>query len=418
MPGSSAKGSFARTSASYSEPTYPLVNLSTRRLARLRFSAAALAALIAAGGFAGGALETSSLAAQGGPPRPPDPDVTCGACVVVSDDGKVLFGRAANEFRSNASTTKMVTALLVVASAGLEEVVSVSATAASTGGGGLDLQAGDRFTVHDLLYALLLTSSNDAAVALAEHVSGSEAAFVAEMNQVASSLGARGTEFVTSHGLDSAGHYSTARDLARFGAAVLDDPALAPIVASLRAVITTPGGPIDVENRNLLLESYPNALGIKTGYTAGAGNVLVAAAVRKRRTVIAVAMGSVDATEDARRLLDYGFARLSRTLLLRAGTQVGVMVLPAGGSTRVIAAAGVRALEDPARVVVDFRPLPVSGDVRQGDPVGEITVYAGRRVVATVDAVAVDSLPGEEQTWPAGVVETILRTAARATGKL
>jgi D-alanyl-D-alanine carboxypeptidase (penicillin-binding protein 5/6) len=338
--------------------------------------------------------------------------------VVVSDGGKVLFGRAAHELRSNASTTKMVTALLVVASTGLDDVVTVSATAASTGGGGLDLQSGDQFSVHDLLYALLLTSSNDAAVALSEHVSGSEAAFVAGMNELARSLGARGTEFVTSHGLDSPGHYSTARDLARFGAAILDDPTLAPIVASPRATIDGPGGAIDIENRNLLLESYPNALGIKTGYTAGAGNVLVAAARRRHRTVIAVAMGSVDATEDARRLLDYGWARLGRTLLLRAGTQVGAMILPAGGSTRVVAAAGVRALEDPARVIVDFHPQPMSGRVRQGDPVGEITVSAGRRVVATVDAIAADSVPGEEQTWPAGVVETILRTAARATGKL
>ena len=348
----------------------------------------------------------------------PEPEVTCGACVVVADTGSVLLGRAGNESRSNASTTKMVTALLVVRTADLDDVVTVSPTAAAAGGGGLDLQGGERFSVHDLLYALLLTSSNDSAVALAEHASGSEAAFVVRMNKLARSLGASGTQFVTSHGLDTAGHYSTARDLAKFGAAVLGDPILASIVASPRAILSGPNGAIEVENRNLLLESYPNALGIKTGYTAEAGNVLVAAARRKHRTVIAVAMGSADATEDARRLLDYGFARLRNTLLLRAGTQVGAVLVPAGGSADVVAAADVRALADPARVAVDFEPRPISGVVNEGDAVGAITVSDGRRVVATVDAIAADSVPPAEQGWATGVVETILRTAARATGKL
>jgi serine-type D-Ala-D-Ala carboxypeptidase (penicillin-binding protein 5/6) len=350
--------------------------------------------------------------------RPPAPLVTCGACVVVADNGRVLFGRAGQSVRSNASTTKMITALLVVEAAELDDIVTVSATAASTGGGGLDLQAGDRFSVHDLLYSLLLTSSNDSAVALAEHVAGSEAEFVVRMNKLTRSLGATGTKFVTSHGLDSSGHYSTARDLALFGAAVLEDPVLAPIVASPRAILEGPGGAVEVENRNLLLESYPQAVGIKTGYTAGAGNVLVAAARRRHRTVIAVAMGSVDAADDARRLLDYGFARLERTLLLRAGSSIGALVLPNGGSTRVVAAADVRALEDPARVAVAFEPRSVTADLDEGDPVGAITVTAGGRVVATVDAVAADTVPADGRAWPAGMVETILRTAARATGKL
>jgi D-alanyl-D-alanine carboxypeptidase (penicillin-binding protein 5/6) len=350
--------------------------------------------------------------------RPPAPLVTCGACVVVADNGRVLFGRAGQSVRSNASTTKMITALLVVRAADLDDIVTVSATAASTGGGGLDLQAGDQFSTHDLLYSLLLTSSNDSAVALAEHVAGSETEFAVRMNKLARSLGATDTKFVTSHGLDSSGHYSTARDLALFGAAVLEDPVLAPIVASPRAVLEGPNGAVEAENRNLLLESYPQAVGIKTGYTAGAGNVLVAAARRRHRTVIAVAMGSVDAAEDARRLLDYGFARLERTLLLRAGSSIGALVLPNGGSTRVVAAADVRALEDPARVAVAFEPRSVTAVVDEGDPVGAITVTAGGRVVATVDAIAADTVPAGERAWPAGMVETILRTAARATGRL
>ena len=359
-----------------------------------------------------------AAAAQPAPARPAPPEVTCGACVVVADNGRVLFGRGGREQRSNASTTKMVTALVVVTAAGLDETVTVSATAASTGGGGLDLQAGDGWSVHDLLYALLLTSSNDAAVALAEHVAGSESEFVIRMNRRAAALGATGTQFVTSHGLDAPGHYSTAQDLARFGAAVLDDPVLAQIVATPRAVLAGPDGAAEVENRNLLLENYPNVVGIKTGYTAGAGNVLVAAARRRHRTVIAVAMGSLDATEDARRLLDYGFARLELTLLLRAGTPVGAIVLPAGGSTRVVAAADVRALADPARVTVTFEPRRKAALEGVGDPIGAIRVTAGRRLVGTVDGVAADPVAEAPPAWPAGLAETILRAAARVTGRL
>ncbi|HZA19875.1 MAG TPA: serine hydrolase, partial [Actinomycetota bacterium] len=141
--------------------------------------------------------------------------VTCAACVVMDDTGRVLWARAASTARPSASTTKMVTALVVVSTTEPGDVVQVSATAASVGGGGLDLSPGDVFTVRDLLHALLVTSSNEAASALAEHVSGSQEAFVDRMNRRAGSLGASGTHFVNPHGLDAPGHVSTAKDLAR-----------------------------------------------------------------------------------------------------------------------------------------------------------------------------------------------------------
>ena len=153
------------------------------------------------------------------------PQVTCEACLVVDENGRALFQRAAATLLPNASTTKMTTALVVVSRAELDDVVVVSDRAAGTGGGGLDLAPGSRYVVRSLLFALLLTSSNDAAVALAEHVGGSEAAFVAAMNRYVAELGARDTNYVTAHGLDTPGHGSSARDLALIATELLDDPA-------------------------------------------------------------------------------------------------------------------------------------------------------------------------------------------------
>ncbi len=217
----------------------------------------------------------------------------------------------------------MVTAVLVSRAGAVGDTTTVSAQAAATGQGGVDLEAGAAYSIRDLLYALLLTSSNDAAVALAEHVAGSEEAFVDRMNRLAGDLGLRHTEFVTSHGLDRPGHYSSARDLARIAALLLSDPDLAKIVATPSVRVATESGPSKIDNTNALLETYRGAVGVKTGSSGDAGEVLVAAAVRGDRRLIAVAMGSRDAATDAAKLLDYGFARLRRTVLVGVGTAVG-----------------------------------------------------------------------------------------------
>ena len=144
---------------------------------------------------------------------PSKPRVTCRACLLVDDTGRVLFRRHSRVRLANASTTKMATALLVARADVLEDDTTISAHAAATGGGGLDLSPGDTYDVRDLLVALLLSSSNEAAVALAEHVAGTETRFVAEMNELRDDLGLGDTRFETPHGLDVRGHYSSPRDL-------------------------------------------------------------------------------------------------------------------------------------------------------------------------------------------------------------
>lgn len=203
----------------------------------------------------------------------------------------------------------MLTAIVVRELTGPDEQVTVSETAGSLGAGYVDLSAGETYSVIELLQALLMASSNEAAVALAEHVAGSEEAFVEAMNERAEKLGADDTHFVTAHGLDTPGHYSSAADLLLVGRELLADPELAAIVATPTETLEGSGGSQPLENTNDLLESYPGAIGIKTGMTAGSGDVLISAALREGRIVFAAALGSTDAASDSRLLLDFGFRR-------------------------------------------------------------------------------------------------------------
>lgn len=343
-------------------------------------------------------------------------DVTCTACLVVDESGRELYSRNASETLPNASTTKMTTALVVRASTTPGEPVMVSGSAAATGGGGLDLYEGQIFSVEALLYALLLDSSNDAAVALAEHVSGSEEAFVAQMNRSVRELGATDTRYVTAHGLDMPGHGSSARDLAVIASALLEDPLLADIVATSRAQIDGPTGTITVENRNLLLEGYPGATGVKTGFTAGAGNVLVASAERDGRRLIAVAMHSEDSFADAAALLDLGWNRLARTVVLPRGTAVGALVFDRG-ATEVIAAAPVRDSIPSDQVAYRFDPEDaLKMPLAPGDVVGEVVVMSDDGTLDTVDAIAVGAVEPADRSWTSEAFAGLLGAIGRLVG--
>ncbi|MBA3429967.1 MAG: D-alanyl-D-alanine carboxypeptidase [Actinobacteria bacterium] len=366
----------------------------------------------APGGTAGREESSPDASTEGRLPRPPA--VTCRACVVATDTGDVLWARRAHLRLPNASTTKMGTALLVTRRAELGETVIVSGNAAATGGGGLDLEAGQGYSVRGLLQALLLTSSNDAAVALAEHVSGSEKAFVADLNAFLHRLGARSTHYVTAHGLDAPGHLSTARDLATMAAALLHHPVLARMVAEPSILLARPDGTAErLVNSNDLLETYPGALGVKTGYTTGAGDVLVAAAERDDRTVIVVAMDSDNAADDDRRLLDFAFEQLSRAVLIRRTANVGGLIFDAAGATGASPARIVRG-PMPREVDVRFHPrLPAELPVAPGEVVGTIVVTGTAGPIDRVPALATGGvMPGSDggaRKMAAGVIAGLLR---------
>jgi D-alanyl-D-alanine carboxypeptidase (penicillin-binding protein 5/6) len=228
------------------------------------------------------------------------------------DTGAVLWRRQADRVLPIASLTKMMTALLVVDRAPPDAKVRVTKEALAYKGSAVGvLPKGKRIKLETMLNGLLLPSGNDAAIALAQRISGTVAAFVAHMNERAGDLGLACSRFSSPDGFEDAGNHSCAIDLAEMARAVLDRPRLARIVARRRAVLPFPikGGRIYLFNNNPLLRTgYPGTIGIKTGYTDAAGRCLVAAARRNGRRLGVVLLHSPDPGRQATQLLNRGFA--------------------------------------------------------------------------------------------------------------
>ncbi|MFI5268444.1 MAG: D-alanyl-D-alanine carboxypeptidase family protein [Chloroflexota bacterium] len=225
--------------------------------------------------------------------------------------GQVLFGKAIHQRLPPASTTKIMTALLTLEQSQLPAEATISPLAAGQIGTRMGLDAGERFTVHDLLYGLLLPSGNDAAVALAQQDAPTVQAFVARMNAKAKELGLADTHFVNPHGLDDPAHLSSANDLAQLARyALRTEPLFDQYVSTAHFTIAAgPGHPaFDLTNLNQLLGSYRGSDGVKTGTTPAAGQVLVGSATRSGHRLLVVLMASDDRYADAGAMLDKGFA--------------------------------------------------------------------------------------------------------------
>jgi len=242
------------------------------------------------------------------------------AILIDADSGRVLFERAADEKRLIASTTKLMTALVAAEQLeDLSQVVTVKGEWLQTEGSSIYLKAGEQITLEGLLYGLLLESGNDAALALAGVCAGGEEQFAALMNEKAEALGMTRSHFTNASGLNSDGHYSTARDMAALATACLKNETVAKICASRSATI----GARTFTNHNRLLTMYEGCVGMKTGFTKRAGRTLVSAARRNGQTLIAVTLNDPDDWKDHMALYDYGFAAYPAKQLCRAGELVG-----------------------------------------------------------------------------------------------
>lgn len=340
------------------------------------------------------------------------PRIAASAAMLADlDSGDVLFAKAADARRPIASLTKIMTALVVMEAVVLEERVTISGDAVfgrdeygatST----LGLRAGERRSVRDLLYALMMSSANDAARALAIHVAGGEAAFVERMNERARSLGMRRTRFASATGLDDLG-LSSVSDLRILAEAAFATRGFAEIVKTRFRRIPSPRGKDRrIQNRNVLLWLYAGATGAKTGSTAAAGYCLVGTAERDGRRLVSVVLGAPkEAFSDAAALLNHGFEGFTERTLVSAGEALGVAKLR-GGSVPVVAGGPLEGLVPRESSRITFL-LDVDRDVAfppaPGDIVGTYRAVAGGIRIGAVPLVVArvpgPPDPGSEPWW-------------------
>lgn len=238
--------------------------------------------------------------------------------VMEVSSGRILYSKNAAVKRSIASTTKIMTALVALENGSLQDEVTVSKRAASIGGSTIGLQEGEKYTLKEMLYTLLLISANDAAIAVAEHIGGTVEGFADMMNRKAKSIGAADSNFVTPHGLDRDNQYSTAYDVAIITRCALNNPIFREIVSTKNTNISG----YSLYNTNELLGTFQGVDGVKTGYTGKAGRCLVTTVCRDGMRLITVVLGSPTRTARAnasRALIDYVYENFSMRKLLAAG---------------------------------------------------------------------------------------------------
>lgn len=336
------------------------------------------------------------------------PSVTAEAAVLLDiRTGQILFDKNARQRRPPASTTKIMTALLALEGGDLRQVVTVSPGAASVGEASLDLRAGEKLTLEELIYGALLRSGNDACVAIAEHIGGTESNFVLLMNQKAKMLGAEDTSFKNTNGLPAAGHYTTARDLAVLTRYALSNPSFQKIVSTRGKLI---GGQEEryLNNTNRLLWGYAWADGVKTGTTNEAGGCLVASATKDGRQLISVVLHSDNRWRDSIKLLDYGFEAYNYVRVLGEGEPFETITVNEGLGKEVLAVASaelgaVTPKDRPGHLEKKvFLERNLTAPILKGQPVGRVTVLVKGVSIGTIDLVSdrnVEKLPSYQLLW-------------------
>ncbi len=269
---------------------------------------------------------TAPLLYEENMPNPPSTSAYA-AVLIDASSGAVLYTKNAHERLPMASTTKIMTALVVLENMPLDKTVTVPEEAASIEGSSMYLRANEKVTVETLLYGLLLESGNDAAHTLAVACSGSVEAFAEKMNERAEALGLRDTHFVNPHGLSADFHYTTAYELARITAEALQNETFRQMVSTVTKVVSATDGDLTryFSNHNKLLRQYEGAIGVKTGYTKAAGRCLVGAAERDGSTFVTVTLNDGNDWADHAALLDHAFEHY-RTVTVAEPDAFGVYI--------------------------------------------------------------------------------------------
>ena len=330
------------------------------------------------------------------------PPETSGAAALVVDarTGDEMYARNAGRPRPIASATKLMTALLTLERADLDDVFTAAPYSASPVESKINLMPGERMKVRDLLTALLLESANDAAATLADGVAGSREAFVREMNRRAVELGLKDTSYANPIGFDDPNNHSSARDLAKLARRLLANREFARIVNLPMATLQSGAHTRTIDTRNVLVQRYPFVSGVKTGHTIGAGYVLVGSGAAGGGRVITVTLGAPsEAARDADTLamLRWGLEQFHRRRVLRPGKPLATVdvnyrdedaELGAGRPVTLVVREGER-----VRKVLDA-PDELDGPLAKGERVGWIEVQREGETVRRVPLVTLDKVEG------------------------
>ena len=345
-------------------------------------------------------------------------DITSPSVVLIEPSSKkILFEKNANEKRACASITKVMTLLLIFeaieeGAISFDDVVTTSEHAKSMGGSDIWLEVGEQMTVHEMIKATAVASANDAAVALAEHLCGSESDFVAKMNERAKELGMKNTTFKNCNGLDEEGHLTTAYDVALMSAELIKHEKIFDYTTIW--LDTLRGGETQIVNTNKLLKSYDGITGLKTGTTGDAGSCISATATRNGMSLVAVVLGATTGTDrfkDAAVLLDYGFANYEvlgfeadskdiKDIKVNGGMKKSVKIKCEGSSNIVVEKGSKDKLVRNVKLKESL-----DAPVKKGMKVGEVTFALNEKEVSSFDVVTSDFV--DEITFSSVFLELI-----------
>ena len=360
--------------------------------------------------IAAAALSVATATTAAAPAAAQGPDLDAPAAILVQPDTEdVVVARREQERRPIASTTKLMTALVTLENADLDDVVTAVRYRASPVESLMGLRAGERVTIRDLLEGLLLASGNDAAATLARRVGGSERRFVRMMNERARELGLSDTHYANPVGLDDPRNYSSAEDLAKLALILLRDPFFARTVNRRSATVVSGDRRRTIVNRNALVREVPWMNGVKTGYTSQAGYILVGSASRRGVRFVSAVLGvPSEAARDADTLdlMRFGQRRYRRVVALRRGAVLASPTLDfrADEHVDVVAARTVRAVVrrgQRPQVRVTGVPDELAGPLRRGQRVGTAVVSYRGRELARVPLMTAEAVPA------AGVVDKV-----------
>ena len=297
------------------------------------------------------------------------------AVLIERSTGRVLLACNAEERLPMASTTKVMTALMALEYGRLDEMVTAGRNAYGVPGTSIYLELGEKLTLHELLYGLMLASGNDAATAIAEHIGGDVDTFCRMMTERAAQLGCKDTVFLTPHGLPKEGHFTTAHDLALIAREAMSHELFRQIVSTQRASIPWAGRSYQriLNNKNRLLTDYAGATGIKTGYTKAAGRCLVFGASRNGMEVIGVVLKCSNWFEEAARIMDAGFERYELFTALGRGECIRVLPVADGRQETVVIEAGDMLAAPVRKGEIPALELDLPETVQAGGQKGEIT---------------------------------------------